>query len=1248
MKSNRKKRILAAILCMVMVLTNNFSILAETTGAVDNTAEIETPETEVSEEVIPEEAEPEESVKTPEIPEEVVQEEPAKTPEEPEEVVSEEPAKTPEVPEEVVQEEPAKTPEEPQEVVPETLQELKYEDEQVNIAVTALEEGAIPEGAALKVVPITLENEETKAEYETVGQKIQEKVSEEDKVVAGFLAYDITFTDAKGNELEPNGKVKVSMSYKDAVIPETVKENGGENAEVSVLHLEEDENGNVKDVVNMSIQDTTKVETRDTEEGQVVQNVETETESFSVFTITWSTPLNDILTINAEYGYLDSEGNWVSLEKEIAKLNEKPADYEIPGLTDRINLTEEKYQIKIPGYTHQKTVVDDYNKGTEVSVLSPGLNMVSGKYYIRYLKENKPFQWIGTEKGYPKEGKLYFVYTQNPPEATIKDNIINSGSLEVEISNANKDVKEYKWYKSNSETGEYKLVERQEFEHGKSNISADGSKLYPAYDEGARMHYKVEVIFLDDSKMETKPYQVPYFNELQNGGFEKVSVNVKRDHDQQTNEEYVKAGGVWKSTGEGQTGDSKKFVNIETISTTNKNGSFKGTYKWYEGDGSTTDDAEDEEDTTQFAEINCEAAGALYQDVLTMEGEELSYWLSHKARGDNKDNNFNGQYRDEYDEMYLVIVPTSIANENHLETQDNLLDFLNQYATIEIKDKDTWNREKHQNETQNLYNKNGILIQRIVSNDVNWHNISQSLAYVPTSSLTRFFFMSGNTASGYNTVGNFVDRVGFSQKLPPVKKEHFTIQISKKIEGLSKERLAQVKNNIQFDISATDKSGKTLTDEELTDLFGVKTIKGTDMSVSADGTTLTYSLEYKPIVRDASYTVKIEEKKANLAEYVMTPKYKTKVITEGGTTETISGDGSIATIKQLAGGTSAAVKFTNSYEDTRYKNINFTKVWDDGGGKFDNVITRPDDLDVTLTASIFVKGENVPLEDLTKTATVNKKTEWKTSWEVPVYRVYKGEEAVIQYKVTEGEIQSEYVYTSSPSNGVAVEGDGSGYPLSDFSGVETLNDSNGQTTNKLKSEEKPDGYTSSYEITLSNDNNQSYIWNNLSKNYLSNIKYEYEDKNIAVAATNVTDENCKDENYYIVNKLETSKVVINKVWEGNQDNLKLPPSLQVKVNGKSYTLTAKDNWKKTITTLRKKKPSYEAEEIIPEGYRQSGKTIKLKDDGGAVISFTNAKIYTLPSTGGPGIFGYMIGGTLLLMAAALLLYKMKREEVLKS
>lgn len=48
-----------------------------------------------------------------------------------------------------------------------------------------------------------------------------------------------------------------------------------------------------------------------------------------------------------------------------------------------------------------------------------------------------------------------------------------------------------------------------------------------------------------------------------------------------------------------------------------------------------------------------------------------------------------------------------------------------------------------------------------------------------------------------------------------------------------------------------------------------------------------------------------------------------------------------------------------------------------------------------------------------------------------------------------------------------------------------------------------------------------------------------------------------------------------------------------------------------------------------------------------LLKVENTPLYELPSTGGSGIFVYTIGGTLLLMAAALLIYKMKREEVLK-
>ena len=46
--------------------------------------------------------------------------------------------------------------------------------------------------------------------------------------------------------------------------------------------------------------------------------------------------------------------------------------------------------------------------------------------------------------------------------------------------------------------------------------------------------------------------------------------------------------------------------------------------------------------------------------------------------------------------------------------------------------------------------------------------------------------------------------------------------------------------------------------------------------------------------------------------------------------------------------------------------------------------------------------------------------------------------------------------------------------------------------------------------------------------------------------------------------------------------------------------------------------------------------------------FENTAVYELPSTGGSGIFGYLIGGVLLMMAATLILYKNKHREVLKN
>lgn len=85
----------------------------------------------------------------------------------------------------------------------------------------------------------------------------------------------------------------------------------------------------------------------------------------------------------------------------------------------------------------------------------------------------------------------------------------------------------------------------------------------------------------------------------------------------------------------------------------------------------------------------------------------------------------------------------------------------------------------------------------------------------------------------------------------------------------------------------------------------------------------------------------------------------------------------------------------------------------------------------------------------------------------------------------------------------------------------------------------------------------------------------------------------------------------------------------------------------------------------PSGYTKLADpiTVTVNDDGITVSENTNVKIekqnntyiitvannllYELPHTGGTGIFLYMIGGMLLMGAAAWILYKNKRREVLK-
>ena len=280
---------------------------------------------------------------------------------------------------------------------------LNYSDDQVDVSVSAYQENVIPENAELQVTPITADSEG----YADVEQKVQEKVAEEEKEVEGFLAYDITLVDPEGNKLEPNGEVKVSMNYKPAAIPETVQETGAENTEVSVLHLEENVAGEVQQVVDMTSEN--QVETLNTTETNEIQTVEMTTESFSVFTITWtySYKFNPFeITVH----YVDENGN------EIDVINE-PKEVEISDSSVTIDLSEYWRDAVDSQYEKTNVIKVDNINGSAITQLKTekyyNYNYNYYTYYIKYKKSDSRqyTEWLNNRTD--KEGDIYFIYKKD-------------------------------------------------------------------------------------------------------------------------------------------------------------------------------------------------------------------------------------------------------------------------------------------------------------------------------------------------------------------------------------------------------------------------------------------------------------------------------------------------------------------------------------------------------------------------------------------------------------------------------------------------------------------------------------------------------------------------------------------------------------------------------------------------------------------------------------------------------------------
>lgn len=268
---------------------------------------------------------------------------------------------------------------------------LKYEDEQVLITVTANEENAIPAGATLQVVPVVKDDAETQTQYAEVEKQLQTKAEEDDHTTLGFLAYDITFTDAQGNELEPNGQVVVNMSYKKATLPSEINADNETIAEadVSVLHLEEDENKQVKNVADLS--ENNQLQNIEVTDAKEVKQAEFVAESFSVFVIEWG----NYYKIEAEI--VDDTGKQIDCSSEIEDQLKKIFD----SSSGTVNFSDKEFTEENGKYYQ---ISDTDGKDfffTKAVVLNSGENYngKNGTEIKRFRRQNRQYEYNTQEYG---------------------------------------------------------------------------------------------------------------------------------------------------------------------------------------------------------------------------------------------------------------------------------------------------------------------------------------------------------------------------------------------------------------------------------------------------------------------------------------------------------------------------------------------------------------------------------------------------------------------------------------------------------------------------------------------------------------------------------------------------------------------------------------------------------------------------------------------------------------------------------
>lgn len=376
--------------------------------------------------------------------------------------------------------------------------------------------------------------------------------------------------------------------------------------------------------------------------------------------------------------------------------------------------------------------------------------------------------------------------------AELVDSIRTDGCFTAKVNGSTDrlDGAVYTWYRSKDGTN-WEEVPQQLCSGDAWNITPGSEhRLNAALDaciagvrDAERLYYKVEVTGTDGAKLTAAAMQVPYCIQLQNGSFETPDIaGLKAYHNKDNNTpasrlyysrdgetgtfftQYPSGEGgiVWQTTGVARhwkTGSAGLYIELADGSNRSYNGTRNYPEASYSIDGAY--------DGRQFAELNCEAYGALYQDVLTAPGTTLHWSLAHRARG-----------RGMQDSMALLIAPVDVAAQ--------ITDIL-AGASSEDDNRGLLVRAALDRTVQ--YNGEEVPIRsfmvggEITDGNDQWGVHSGDYTVRAGQYVSRFFFLALSSGKGDRREGNLLDKVWFSTEPAPPVAGHANLTLRKTLAG---------------------------------------------------------------------------------------------------------------------------------------------------------------------------------------------------------------------------------------------------------------------------------------------------------------------------------------------------------------------------------------------------------------------------------------------------------------------------------